>query len=194
MKGNAACPDGRLLLTPSDTLFVPVFLLTLCWRWAWSAASSSPSSCHWLSSFCFGAVVSGGRGPCDDSCRRERWACPSEIQFYYYHFFMEHRFQMLTKYQNTGLIVSKVSKDTGDVWETSPCPCHDLGKKSYLQLCFPQLVEPLTPSGEAPNQALLRIMKETEFKKIRVLGSGAFGTVFKVPSACALWKRLPHFR
>lgn len=42
-----------------------------------------------------------------------------------------------------------------------------------------QLVEPLTPSGEAPNQALLRIMKETEFKKIRVLGSGAFGTVYK---------------
>uniref|UniRef100_A0A8C9XH91 Receptor protein-tyrosine kinase n=1 Tax=Sander lucioperca TaxID=283035 RepID=A0A8C9XH91_SANLU len=33
--------------------------------------------------------------------------------------------------------------------------------------------------GEAPNQALLRILKETEFKKIRVLGSGAFGTVFK---------------
>jgi L1 cell adhesion molecule len=44
-----------------------------------------------------------------------------------------------------------------------------------------QLVEPLTPSGEAPNQALLRILKETEFKKIRVLGSGAFGTVYKVP-------------
>lgn len=45
-----------------------------------------------------------------------------------------------------------------------------------------QLVEPLTPSGEAPNQALLRILKETEFKKIRVLGSGAFGTVYKVSS------------
>lgn len=43
-----------------------------------------------------------------------------------------------------------------------------------------QLVEPLTPSGEAPNQALLRILKETEFKKIKVLGSGAFGTVYKV--------------
>uniref|UniRef100_A0A6Q2ZLF9 Receptor protein-tyrosine kinase n=1 Tax=Esox lucius TaxID=8010 RepID=A0A6Q2ZLF9_ESOLU len=42
-----------------------------------------------------------------------------------------------------------------------------------------ELVEPLTPSGEAPNQALLRILKETEFKKIKVLGSGAFGTVFK---------------
>uniref|UniRef100_A0A3B4Y2E9 receptor protein-tyrosine kinase n=1 Tax=Seriola lalandi dorsalis TaxID=1841481 RepID=A0A3B4Y2E9_SERLL len=42
-----------------------------------------------------------------------------------------------------------------------------------------ELVEPLTPSGEAPNQALLRILKETEFKKVRVLGSGAFGTVFK---------------
>lgn len=43
-----------------------------------------------------------------------------------------------------------------------------------------QLVEPLTPSGEAPNQALLRVLKETDLKKIRVLGSGAFGTVFKV--------------
>ncbi|KAM3860320.1 LOW QUALITY PROTEIN: melanoma receptor tyrosine-protein kinase-like [Diretmus argenteus] len=42
-----------------------------------------------------------------------------------------------------------------------------------------ELVEPLTPSGEAPNQALLRILKENQFKKIRVLGSGAFGTVFK---------------
>nr|XP_057916872.1 melanoma receptor tyrosine-protein kinase-like isoform X2 [Doryrhamphus excisus] len=42
-----------------------------------------------------------------------------------------------------------------------------------------ELVEPLTPSGEAPNQALLRMLKETELKKIRVLGSGAFGTVYK---------------
>ncbi|XP_061109560.1 epidermal growth factor receptor isoform X2 [Conger conger] len=42
-----------------------------------------------------------------------------------------------------------------------------------------ELVQPLTPSGEAPNQALLRILKETEFKKIKVLGSGAFGTVYK---------------
>ncbi|XP_061093564.1 epidermal growth factor receptor-like isoform X2 [Conger conger] len=32
-----------------------------------------------------------------------------------------------------------------------------------------ELVEPLTPSGEAPNQALLRILKETEFKKIKGL-------------------------
>ncbi|XP_066485210.1 epidermal growth factor receptor [Tiliqua scincoides] len=42
-----------------------------------------------------------------------------------------------------------------------------------------ELVEPLTPSGEAPNQALLRILKETEFKKVKILGSGAFGTVYK---------------
>jgi len=47
-------------------------------------------------------------------------------------------------------------------------------------VCPLQLVEPLTPSGQAPNQALLRILKETEFKKIKVLGSGAFGTVYKV--------------
>lgn len=50
---------------------------------------------------------------------------------------------------------------------------------NYISIIL-QLVEPLTPSGEAPNQALLRILKETELKKMKVLGSGAFGTVFKV--------------
>lgn len=50
----------------------------------------------------------------------------------------------------------------------------------FIHIGLFQLVEPLTPSGEAPNQALLRILKETEFKKIKVLGSGAFGTVYKV--------------
>lgn len=47
-----------------------------------------------------------------------------------------------------------------------------------------QLVEPLTPSGTAPNQAQLRILKETELKRVKILGSGAFGTVYKV-SVCA---------
>uniref|UniRef100_A0A8C1W8N1 Receptor protein-tyrosine kinase n=1 Tax=Cyprinus carpio TaxID=7962 RepID=A0A8C1W8N1_CYPCA len=42
-----------------------------------------------------------------------------------------------------------------------------------------ELVEPLTPSGAVPNQAQMRILKETELKKLRVLGSGAFGTVYK---------------
>lgn len=60
-----------------------------------------------------------------------------------------------------------------------PCPwARQAGISSSP--CPSQLVEPLTPSGEAPNQALLRILKETEFKKIKVLGSGAFGTVYKV--------------
>lgn len=43
-------------------------------------------------------------------------------------------------------------------------------------------MEPLTPSGAQPNQAQMRILKETELKKLRVLGSGAFGTVYKVRS------------
>lgn len=41
-------------------------------------------------------------------------------------------------------------------------------------------MEPLTPSGTAPNQAQLRILKETELKRVKILGSGAFGTVYKV--------------
>uniref|UniRef100_UPI00358DDC9F epidermal growth factor receptor-like isoform X2 n=1 Tax=Myxine glutinosa TaxID=7769 RepID=UPI00358DDC9F len=42
-----------------------------------------------------------------------------------------------------------------------------------------ELVQPLTPSGVAPNQAQLRILKETELRRGRELGSGAFGTVHK---------------
>ncbi|XP_071967601.1 receptor tyrosine-protein kinase erbB-2 isoform X2 [Engystomops pustulosus] len=42
-----------------------------------------------------------------------------------------------------------------------------------------ELVEPLTPSGALPNQAQMRILKETELRKMKVLGSGAFGTVYK---------------
>ncbi|XP_063815804.1 receptor tyrosine-protein kinase erbB-2 isoform X2 [Pseudophryne corroboree] len=42
-----------------------------------------------------------------------------------------------------------------------------------------ELVEPLTPSGAMPNQAQMRILKETELKKMKILGSGAFGTVYK---------------
>ncbi|XP_038634544.1 receptor tyrosine-protein kinase erbB-2 isoform X1 [Scyliorhinus canicula] len=42
-----------------------------------------------------------------------------------------------------------------------------------------ELVEPLTPSGVVPNQAQIRILKETEMKKVKILGSGAFGTVYK---------------
>ncbi|XP_022103983.1 epidermal growth factor receptor-like isoform X2 [Acanthaster planci] len=38
---------------------------------------------------------------------------------------------------------------------------------------------PLTPSGAVPNQAQLKIIKETELKRGSVLGSGAFGTVYR---------------
>ena len=49
-----------------------------------------------------------------------------------------------------------------------------------LSASLVKLVEPLTPSGTAPNQAQLRILKETELKRVKILGSGAFGTVYKV--------------
>lgn len=39
--------------------------------------------------------------------------------------------------------------------------------------------DPTTPSGVSPNQAILTIIKETQLKRGTVLGSGAFGTVYK---------------
>lgn len=54
-------------------------------------------------------------------------------------------------------------------------------------------MEPLTPSGTAPNQAQLRILKETELKRVKILGSGAFGTVYKVKHSqmFSYWTALP---
>ncbi|XP_064421448.1 receptor tyrosine-protein kinase erbB-2 [Latimeria chalumnae] len=56
-----------------------------------------------------------------------------------------------------------------------------LNKKHTLKRILQEheLVEPLTPSGALPNQAQMRILKETELQKVKVLGSGAFGTVYK---------------
>ncbi|XP_036838350.1 receptor tyrosine-protein kinase erbB-4 isoform X2 [Oncorhynchus mykiss] len=52
-------------------------------------------------------------------------------------------------------------------------------KRALRRFLETELVEPLTPSGTAPNQAQLRILKETELKRVKILGSGAFGTVHK---------------
>ncbi|TNN31512.1 Receptor tyrosine-protein kinase erbB-4 [Liparis tanakae] len=61
-------------------------------------------------------------------------------------------------------------------WDCSARACTAGGP---LLVVNQTLVEPLTPSGTAPNQAQLRILKETELKRVKILGSGAFGTVYK---------------
>ncbi|XP_051559608.1 receptor tyrosine-protein kinase erbB-4-like [Myxocyprinus asiaticus] len=52
-------------------------------------------------------------------------------------------------------------------------------KRALRRFLETELVEPLTPSGTAPNQAQLHILKETELKRVKILGTGAFGTVYK---------------
>ncbi|XP_052447457.1 receptor tyrosine-protein kinase erbB-4-like [Carassius gibelio] len=52
-------------------------------------------------------------------------------------------------------------------------------KRALRRFLETELVEPLTPSGTAPNQAKLRILKETELKRVKILGTGAFGMVYK---------------
>lgn len=53
---------------------------------------------------------------------------------------------------------------------------------AFLSTSFPsapQSIEPLDPSEKA-NKVLARVFKETELRKLKVLGSGVFGTVHKV--------------
>uniref|UniRef100_A0A8C4QW65 receptor protein-tyrosine kinase n=2 Tax=Eptatretus burgeri TaxID=7764 RepID=A0A8C4QW65_EPTBU len=52
-------------------------------------------------------------------------------------------------------------------------------KRTLQKYVEDELVQPLSPSGASPNQAQLRVLKETELKKGKVLGTGAFGTVYK---------------
>jgi hypothetical protein len=41
-------------------------------------------------------------------------------------------------------------------------------------------MKPLAPGSAQPDMAQLRIIKESEIQKYDVIGSGAFGTVYKV--------------
>ncbi|XP_060754450.1 receptor tyrosine-protein kinase erbB-4-like [Neoarius graeffei] len=52
-------------------------------------------------------------------------------------------------------------------------------KRALRRFLDTELLEPLTASGTALNQAQLRLLKETELKRVKILGSGTFGTVSK---------------
>ncbi|XP_047659601.1 receptor tyrosine-protein kinase erbB-4 isoform X1 [Tachysurus fulvidraco] len=52
-------------------------------------------------------------------------------------------------------------------------------KRALRRFLDTELLEPLTASGIAPNQAQLRLLKETELKRVKILGSGTFGKVYK---------------
>jgi hypothetical protein len=56
----------------------------------------------------------------------------------------------------------------------------------WLLLSDFQSIEPLDPSEKA-NKVLARIFKETELRKLKVLGSGVFGTVHKVSNPQEIW-------
>lgn len=42
------------------------------------------------------------------------------------------------------------------------------------------LSQPLTPTDAKPDMAMLRLIKESELRRGNIIGSGAFGTVYKV--------------
>jgi hypothetical protein len=69
--------------------------------------------------------------------------------------------------------------------------CNDLLidlKPSVLHSLIISL-QPLTPSDAKPDMAMLRLIKESELRRGNIIGSGAFGTVYKVrrclPDTCS---------
>lgn len=47
-------------------------------------------------------------------------------------------------------------------------------------MLFAGNIEPIEPTNADPDLSQLRLIKESELKKTVIIGSGAFGTVFKV--------------
>ena len=47
---------------------------------------------------------------------------------------------------------------------------------THVFLCL----QPLTPTDAKPDMSTLRLVKESELRKGNIIGSGAFGTVYKV--------------
>ncbi|XP_038642460.1 receptor tyrosine-protein kinase erbB-4-like isoform X1 [Scyliorhinus canicula] len=52
-------------------------------------------------------------------------------------------------------------------------------KRAMRRYLETEILDPLDPSADSPNQVTTRILKETELRKVKVLGSGVFGTVYK---------------
>ena len=67
--------------------------------------------------------------------------------------------------QTTGLVCIHYSYDT-------PLPVAPTANTDEI--------EPLDPSTTSPDMACLRLINESELRKGAIIGSGAFGTVFKV--------------
>ena len=54
--------------------------------------------------------------------------------------------------------------------------------------------QPLTPGKAVPDMAVLRLIKESELRRRDVIGSGAFGTVYKVCGLHAFCVTFTHLR
>lgn len=69
------------------------------------------------------------------------------------------------------------------VW--NPCPfCGSCESGSFVvnvfRYCFIPLQQPLTPTNAKPDMSSIRLIKQSELRRGGIIGSGAFGTVYKV--------------
>lgn len=51
---------------------------------------------------------------------------------------------------------------------------------NVFRYCFIPLQQPLTPTNAKPDMSSIRLIKQSELRRGGIIGSGAFGTVYKV--------------
>uniref|UniRef100_A0A4W3HB98 Receptor protein-tyrosine kinase n=1 Tax=Callorhinchus milii TaxID=7868 RepID=A0A4W3HB98_CALMI len=118
---------------------------------------------------CHENCTQGCKGPALLHCSLYLWKDPSKV-------LSDRRIPQIVAAVIGGLVVAKLVFLLAVIYWRRQIIKKKRAMRRYLETEMP---DPLDPSGEAPSQINTRILKESELRKLTVLGSGVFGTVYK---------------
>ena len=78
----------------------------------------------------------------------------------------------MTSHINSNEVFQLIHIALAQIWY---CYC---GTLLFFKCIF--LLQPMTPTDARPDMSKLRLVKESDLRKGAIIGSGAFGTVYKV--------------
>ncbi len=79
--------------------------------------------------------------------------------------------------QSSKFLCSRIKRD---LQHYSLFPCRVFELSAFCLTHCAVWLQPLTPTDVRPDMSLLRLVKESELRKGNIIGSGAFGTVYRV--------------